>query len=399
MYVAHIMPTLDRNFGGPVNAVLNLGAVQRKLGIKVSYWATASKDTACRLADLHPDLRLFDTCWPRRWFRSPELAKKLAEEITSFDLIETHGVWEYTVFTTATTARKANIPYIIRPTGIFTHPWRYRTLKKRLYSGLIGNRALKGAACLHVASQMEAKGCYEAGLRTPVTIVPNGIDPKTFETLPNPELSDERWPILKDRQVVLFLSRISREKGLDQFIPAVRDFLDTDGPKNLLFVIAGPDHKGYLSTVKYLVESYNLKPYVFFTGAVKGEEKLALYARADLFVLPSYSENYGIVVAEALASRTPVITTTATPWDELLDVGAGYSVAPERGALAEALHDFFALSKSSRDILGQRGRKFVFERYTWENAARKLQTVYQCILDGKDIPLNPEPALMSGGII
>jgi len=388
MRIAHVIPTLAEWYGGPVNVVLNLGSAQHEIGIKVSYWATGDEETRKRLANIPGDVRLFNTYWPRGWCRSPEFTRKLTEQITSFDLIEVHGIWEYTVFTAARIARQADIPYVIRPTGVFTHPWRHRTLKKRLYSVLIGNRALKSAACLHVASQQEAEGCRTAGLNIPIVVVPNGIDRKSFELLPNPQQAEDRWPILKDRQIVLFLSRISPEKGLDQYIPAIRIVLEAASQKKPLFVIAGPDHKGYLATVKDLLRHYDLESYVFFPGMVRGREKLALYRRADIFVLPSYSENFGIVVAEALSCGTPVITTTGTPWKELEQVDAGRWVEPERHQIAAALLELLEMPKQNRDAMGQRGRKLVFEKYTWENAARKLETVYRCILQGKNIPLD-----------
>lgn len=391
MHIAHVIPTLAEWYGGPVNVVLNLSAAQREIGMKVSNWATGDEETKRKWATSCPDVRLFDTHRPKCWFRSPELTRKLTEEITSFDLIEVHGIWEYTVFAAARIARRTDIPYMICPTGVFTHPWRYRTLKKRLYSCLVANRVVKGAACLHVASEMEAEGCREAGIQIPITIVPNGIDPSAFETLPSAKEAEERWPVLKDRQVILFLSRISREKGLDKCIAAIRDVLDMSDLIDTLFVIAGPNHKSYLATVKDLLERYDLEQYIFFPGMVQGREKLALYRRADIFVLPSYSESYGIVVAEALACGTPVVTTTGTPWKELQDIDAGRWVAPERGPLAKALCELLEMPREEREVMGQRGRNLVFERYTWEKSAKKLRTVYECILGGKDIPQNPEP--------
>ncbi|NIP53055.1 MAG: glycosyltransferase [Phycisphaerae bacterium] len=367
----------------------NIGGTLAAMGHNVSCWATGDEGMGLEADDSGINLQVFKTHWPRNWFRSPELARKLKEEISSFDLIEVHGIWEHTVFTAAQIARRADIPYVIRPTGVFTHPWRYRTLKKQLYLALIGNRVLKDAACLHVASQKEAEGCLKAGFDMPITIIPNGINPKVFEELPSPREAEERWPILKDRRIILFLSRISQEKGLDLCIPAMRDLLDTGGLRDALLVIAGPDHKGYLAKIKDLLACYELEQFVFFPGMVHGREKLALYRRADTFVLPSYSENYGIVVAEALASATPVVTTTGTPWKELTDIDAGRWVAPERGHLAKALCELLEMPREVRDAMGQRGRKLVFEKYTWENAARKLHLVYQHIIEGKDIPMNP----------
>ena len=394
MRIAHVIPTLDTWYGGPVTAVLNLGAAQREIGIKVSYWATGDEKTRHSLANLPGDVRLFDAHWPQSWFRSPELAQKLNAEIDTFDLIEAHGVWPYPVWAASKIARKANIPYVICPTGTFMQPCRYETLKKRLYSHLIANRVLTNAACLHVTSEIEAKYCHEAGLKSPIAIVPNGIDPNLFEALPSTKEAEKYWPILKNRQIVLFLSRISPEKGLDQFIPAIVDLLDDHSFRDTLFVIAGPDHKGYLATVKDLLRHYDLESYVFFPGMVRGREKLALYKRADIFVLPSYSENYGIVVAEALACGTPVITTTRTPWKEVVDVDAGRWVMPERRALADALRELLEMPEEMRKAMGHRGRKLVFEKHTWKNAVRLLQTVYKCILEGKEIPTYPTPDVL-----
>ena len=389
MNIAFVLPYWAERFGGPVTMAKNIGGTLSAMGHNVSYWATSDEETGLKVDDSHTNVRVFKTHWPRSWFRSPELAKTLNDEITSFDLIEVNGIWEYTVFKTARIARRADIPYVIRPTGVFTHPWRYRTLKKQLYLAMIGRSVLKKAACLHVASQKEAEGCLKAGFQTPITIIPNGIDPKVFEKLPNPREAEDRWPILKDRRVILFLSRISQEKGLDQCIPAMRDLLNIGGFGDTLLVIAGPDHKGYMAKLKDLLACYKLEKFVFFPGMVHGREKLALYRRADIFVLPSYSENFGIVVAEALACGTPVITTTGTPWKELQEVDAGRWIAPERGPLAEALRELLEMSAQTREAMGQRGRKLVFERYSWEKAARKLQIVYQCILEGKDIPMKP----------
>jgi glycosyltransferase involved in cell wall biosynthesis len=105
--------------------------------------------------------------------------------------------------------------------------------------------------------------------------------------------------------------------------------------------------------------------------------------------LPSYSGNFGIVVAEALAFGTPVVTTTGTPWKVLQEVDAGRWVAPERSHLAKALCELLEMPREARDAMGERGRRLVFEKYTWENAARKLHIVYRHILEEKDIPMNP----------
>ncbi len=130
---------------------------------------------------------------------------------------------------------------------------------------------------------------------------------------------------------------------------------------------------------------------IIIVGMVRGGEKLSLLRRADIFILPSYSENFGIVVAEALACGTPVITTTGTPWKELQDINAGYWVPPRRPELYQAIRELLGISESERKEMGHRGQRLVAEKYCWDKIVRQFITVYNCILEGKDIPLNPEP--------
>jgi len=390
--IAHVIPTLAEWFGGPVSTALNLGAAQSNIGMKVSYWATGNKEIQDRLNASSLDARLFSSAWPRRWYRSSTLARELTSEISSFDLMELHDAWAYTSFKSAQIARRVDVPYIIMPNGIFMHTWRYRTFKKRAYSMLIGNRMLENAACLHVASEMEAEGCRKAGIQTPITIIPNGIDPDSFETLPDPEEAESRWPILKNRPVVLFVSRISRGKGLDQLIPLWSNLSRTAAYKDALLVIAGPDdYYGYQKVVENMIDSYNLGSKIFLTGMVRGREKLSLMNRADIFVLPSYSENFGIVVAEALACETPVITTTGTPWKQLQSENIGRWVSPKKSELGLAIRELLDMSESQRQGMGRRGRKLVLENYNWNTIVRRHLTLYNCILQGKEIPLHPEP--------
>ena len=390
--IAHVIPTLAEWFGGPVSTALNLGAAQTNIGMKVSYWATGNKEIQDRLNASSLDARIFSSIWPRRWYRSSTLARELASEISSFDLMELHDAWAHTSFKSAQIARRADVPYIIMPNGVFMHAWRYRTFKKRAYSMLIGNRMLENAACLHVASEMEAEGCRKAGIQTPITIIPNGIDPDSFETLPDPEEAESRWPILKNRPVVLFVSRISRVKGLDQLIPLWSNLSRTAAYKDALLVIAGPDdYYGYQKVVEDMIDRYNLNSKIFLTGMVRGREKLSLMNRADIFVLPSYSENFGIVVAESLACETPVITTTGTPWKQLQSENIGRWVPPKKNELDLAIRELLDMSESQRQGMGRRGRKLVLENYNWNTIVRSHLTLYNCILRGKEIPLYPEP--------
>jgi len=386
--IAFVLPAISDRIGGPVCMVKNTGACLSTLGHRVSYWATGTEDDQRQVASLDSTY-IFKPTWPHSWFRSRELASNLLREIPSIDILHINSVWPHSTYVAGRIARHSHTPYLLRPAGVFMHPWRYNSWKKKSYLSLVGNRILHRAACIQVSSEMEAQGCRTAGLTGPITVIPNGIDRQAFETLPDKYAAEKYWPHLKDKLVLLFLSRISPEKGLDQCLAALRELIDKNNRREILLVIAGPDHKGHLKNVKRQVEDLHLESYVFFPGMIRGEAKPALYRRADIFVLPSYSENFGIVVTEALACETPVITTTGTPWQELQDIDAGRWVRPHKMELVQALSELADMSPRQRKMMGRRGREHVLQNYTWDVTARKLHTVYRCIINGEEIPRHP----------
>ncbi|MBP8302591.1 MAG: glycosyltransferase [Phycisphaerae bacterium] len=385
MHIAHVLPTLNSEYGGPVSAALGLGEAQRRLGRVLSYWATADD---VRTGD--PEIRCFRRAWPRRWYRSPDLVRALAAEARSIDVGHIYGIWEHTAAFGAAALYKADVPYILHPTGVFTHAWRFNSIKKRLYMGLLAEKMVNRAACVQAASPLEAESLSRLDLKSPITVIPNGVDVDTFEQVPGRGEAEALWPCLRGRVVVLFLSRISPEKGLDILLASTRQLVDR-GCRDVLMVIAGSGQTKYLACVKDMVSRHDLGAHVLFTGMVQGRTKLALYARADVFVLPSYSENYGIVVAEAMAAGVPVLTTTCTPWGVLQQIDAGRQVPPDVGPLGEALLELVRLSADSRASMGRRGRQFILQEHTWDVAARRMATVHRCILKGRAIPECPDP--------
>jgi glycosyltransferase involved in cell wall biosynthesis len=227
------------------------------------------------------------------------------------------------------------------------------------------------------------------GYRGPIAIVPNGVDTDQF-TPGDASVADALWPVLRDRPVVLFMSRLSREKGLDMLIPVWASLVKRPEYKDAVLVLAGPDRDGYGGAVRAMIERYDIASSVCVLGMLQNARKLAMLRRADVLVLPSYSENFGTVVAEALACGTPVITTTATPWEQLQGMDAGRWVAPSPGDLEQALREMLSMSPSQRGAMGQRGMALIRESYTWERVVGKLLVLYECILKGRPIPLNPE---------
>ena len=389
--IAHILAYLAERYGGPPRVAVQLGRATTRLGAEVSYWGTGTETDRDTLASPGGPVNVFPVSPPRSWYRSPALARALAAKVEEIDILHLHEIWGYPLRAAARLARRRSKPYVITPHGIFMHGWRYRTLKKRLYLATLGRKMLRGASCLHATAPLEIDGFRRVGYRGPVTVVPNGVDPEEFARLPGLEPAEERWPELRGRRVVLFLSRLSPEKGLDQLIPAWADITRAPSYSACVLVLAGPDDRRYARTVQAMIAREGVGRSTITAGMVRGREKLALYRRADVFVLPSYSENFGLVVAEALASGTPVVTTTGTPWRELAEIDAGRWIEPERNALAAALREMLDKPGAELREMGRRGRELVLKKYTWDLAARKLVTVYDAILKGREVPLYPEP--------
>ena len=221
-------------------------------------------------------------------------------------------------------------------------------------------------------------------------MIPNGIDPQDYLHLPDPAEAEEARPGLHDRLVVLFLGRLSPEKGLDQLVGAW-SIVVAKCPQAIL-VLAGPDHRNYRGLVQNLVDTKGLGSSVIMPGMLRGREKLAMLSRADVLVQPSYSEVLGLAVLEALACAKPCVITTGCNFEQVAAIGAGRVVEPAADALAAALIEVLSLSLQDRQMMGMRGRALVLQNYTWDIVARKMLTVYSCIVSGQEIPLYPEPA-------
>jgi glycosyltransferase involved in cell wall biosynthesis len=389
MNIAFVLPYLADRFGGPVTGAKNIGPRLVAMGHNVSYWATVDKNDRQELAEIK-DVHLYDTDWPHKWYRSRGFVRGMSARISSIDIVQIEEFWPYMVYAASRIAQSNNVPYVISPSGSLGH-WCLRStplkwLKKKVYLNLIGKSLMQGAACLHACTTQEADHFREVGYDGPITVIPNGVDTSEL-TIGDGSEAEIYWPMLKDRPVVLFMSRLSPEKGLDILIPAWAALAQSAAYEDALLVIAGPDDRGYGKVVEAMIDKYRMGSRVLMAGMVQGQKKLAILRRADVFILPSYSENFGIVVAEALACGTPVITTTGTPWKQLQDVDAGRWVLPRRPELCQALHELLDMSTSQRRAMGRRGRELVAEQYNWDRVAKQLITVYRHILYKKEIPL------------
>ncbi len=389
MRIAAVLGYLAPRYGGPPNFAANLGLMLGKYGAENSWWATATDDEQEELAFLGENAHLFNARFPRSWFRAPQLIKELGDVIGDIDLLHLHQIWDYPIFSAARLAIERGKPYVVTPHGIFAQPWRYSSPKKRLYLKCMAMPFLRRAACLHAVSPAEIKGFQNLGIKVPYTVIPNGVRLEEFFHLPEHDEAERIWPSLSGRLVVLFLGRLSPEKGLNPLVSSWSSVL-RKCPRAIL-ILAGPDYKGHKASVARLIKKYGLGETIMMPGLLCGEKKKAVLGRADIYVQPSFSEGFSSSILEALACAKPCVITPGCNFPEVAEVGAGEVVKPVSGLLSSSIIKLLSMTHQERQAMGEKGRKLVQEKYTWDIAARKMLMVYRCILDKEPIPLIPEP--------
>ena len=257
---------------------------------------------------------------PRRLFFSLEMLRKLCECVAAADVVHVHSNWTFPVWWGCHLALSLNKKLVMSPHGCL-EPERLRrsVWKKRVAGMLFDRRYLRRAAAIHATCEAEAAGIekYLGRVAAPpqIAVIPSGVDIEVFGGVADRAGFDRKFPECKGARVALFMSRLHPLKGVDSLLEAWR-CVAVDYPEWRL-VIAGPDEAGYGERIKRRSQAVGLERRVTFCGSLYGAEKVLTMKNASLFVLPTRNENFGIVVAEALACGVPVITTKGAPWQEL----------------------------------------------------------------------------------
>ena len=291
------------------------------------------------------------------------------------DIVHIHALWDPFLHKIAVWAHHKSIPLVYSPHGMLT-PWalNQKRIKKWLAFALYQYRDLGVATLFHATATNEVEDIRRLKLKQPVVVAPLGVD------LPN----DGVRGLCKQHVVktALFVSRVHPKKGLFNLV----DAWSMVRPVGWKMVIAGPDQDGHALAVKARAKTMGVIQDFEFVGAVFGEEKARLYTHADLFVLPTHSENFGVVVIEALVHGVPVITTRGTPWEELVSERCGWCIDIGAGSLANALREAVSLTDGQRRWMGENGRRLVESKYTWPAIAERMRMAYKWVLFGGDRP-------------
>jgi glycosyltransferase involved in cell wall biosynthesis len=357
MKILHITSSIDKSSGGPSRSVPQTCIELAKLGISIELVTQESANMVVVEESSHLTVH----------FRSIKELFIYGSRLSAkdIDLIHLQHIWNPYIQVMAFWAFQKKIPYIITPRGML-EPWimANNRWKKKLALFLYQKRAIQRAAQIHATAQMEADNIKELGFSNPISIIPNGID------LSEVKKGKEQYGSKK----MVFLSRIHPKKGIELLLKAWRK-TDT---KDWMLEIAGSGEASYVETLTQSVEDLEN---VCFVGTKYEESKWDFLRSADVMVLPTHSENFGIVVAEALAVGVPVITTKGTPWEDLETYQCGWWIELTVSNLKRSFEEVMRASQDQIQAMGCNGQRLVKDKYDIKAVAENMRALYQKILN------------------
>jgi poly(glycerol-phosphate) alpha-glucosyltransferase len=374
--------------GGMFDSVRHLWRATAERGYMAEVMAVADEFSEKDAPAYAPNqVSTFPSVGPRRLYWSPALHRNLQEAAREVDLISCHGMWSYPAWAAWSAARRSRVPLILHPEGMLEpYALAISSGRKQVARWLFQDKALREAACLRAISWGEARNFRVYGYKGPIALIANGLHAEGFAGLPPREALGERFPVLKGRKVLLFLSRVHPKKGLVPLLDAWKRLKRVRESGNWILMIAGPDENNHEAELRKIVADARMNADVLFAGPLYGEEKKMAYAGADAFVLPSYSETLGLVVMEAAVCGLPVVLTKECNFSEVVKAGGALEARPEAKSLARALETLLGMGDVERRLMGGRGEHLIRSRYTWTRAGQRMAEVCQWLAGGGPPP-------------
>lgn len=392
MRVLHVIGSVGPLRGGPSYVLRNLvaGLAERGLAVDVATTDDNGPGERLQVPLCVPVKEQGVTYWyfpgqTRFYNCSLPMARWFWKNIRNYDLVHIHAIFNYTSTIAAWVARAKGVPYIVRPLGVLNQWGREnrRRLTKKLSFLAIEQGVLDHAKMIHYTSDQERIEAEQAGARTDFVIIANPTDLEAVDRQRYAGAFRETYAIDRSAKLVVFLSRISRKKGLDLLIPAFLELRKSE--PDAILVVAGDGEAELIGRLKAQVEELGLANVVLWPGFLEGGGKAALLADADVFVLPSYSENFGVAVVEALSFQVPVVVSDQVGIHrEISENHAGVVVPCEVPAIAGALRE--VLSRPDfRSVLAANAGNLSLSRFSRSSILDALLAMYRRVVA-------PEPA-------
>ena len=398
MNILHVIPSFAPawRYGGPIVAALGLTRELAKQGHHVTVMTTNADGPGVLDVPLESPVDIdgvevwyFPLGRPRWYYFSRSLGRALKVRVAEFDIVHVHSIFLWPTTIAAFWSRRRQVPYLVRPAGSLDPVmlsksyvgWKSslasRT-KKWLYLNTVGRHDLNGAAGIHYTTQAEMEASSRPG-RPPGYVLPLAVDLEGSESVPAGSWLRQRHPELQGKKIVLFLSRLDPRKGLQQLISALGTLAARRS--DFALVVAGSGTDAYESHLSSLARKHGIGDATVFLGPVEGSDKWAVLRDADVFVLPSYRENFGLAIVEAMAAGVPVVISDQVGIHrEVSAQGAGIVTAVDSDEIAAAVDKLLG-DERLRSRMGSAGETLARERYSWERAAGKIARAYETIIE------------------
>jgi glycosyltransferase involved in cell wall biosynthesis len=391
MRIIHVIDDLNEQAGGPAQACIEMAAAVAALGHHVSIYAFGGRRPAwfpptgslpMTLRHLGVDVHLFPGRSGSIVGPAAGLHDALARAIPDADVVHAHVLYGSHLWAASRLCRRHRVPLVVRPCGILNaYVSSLRRVRERLVEVVFQNRLLRQATMMHYTTEQEAIDSAPFARNPCNTVIPLGVSPEAYRDLPSRSEFDRRYPEASGRKVVLYFGRLHRKKRLDLVVQAAS--AAWRGGHDVHLLIVGSDD-GMGAECRRLVQQAGLCDRTTFTGLLVGEAKRLVFAGADVFILPSMTENFGIAVAEAAAARIPLLISDRVNIAPVFASDDAAVVVPtEAEAVSEGLQSILNCPERARSM-ARRAQDIVERQFSWAAVATKLVGMYWSIECGSE---------------